>query len=266
MTRSSASDVTRREVMTTVALGGAALLASCTRAAPASAKPPRPQLTPQNSDGSSLTPPAGLAAKHEIVPLPFAASSLNGLSEKLIASHHDNNYGGAVKNLNRVEQELARLGPDTPPWVVAALRERELTFRNSKNLHEAYFGNLGGSGKRSGAIETALASAYQTSARWEEHLRATAMGLGGGSGWVILGLELDTGALRTSWSGNHTQVLATSLPLLVLDMYEHSYQMDFGAAVARYIDAFFANIDWEEVNRRYEKGQRMSALWRGGPA
>lgn len=162
-----------------------------------------------------------------------------------------------------MEQELAKLSADTPPFVVAALRERELTFRNSKSLHETYFGNLGGNGKRSGAIEAALASAYETSARWEQHMRATGMGLGGGSGWAILALELDTGALRIFSSGNHSQVLATSVPLLVMDMYEHSYQMDFGAAVPRYIDA---NVNWEEVNRRLEKAQRMSAIFRGAPS
>lgn len=261
MTSSSDHDVTRREVLATVALGGAALLGSCTRAAPASAEPPRSRASTP-APGSANLSNAALAGKHEPVPLPFAAGSLNGLSERLIASHHENNYGGAVKNLNRVEQELATVTSDTPPFLVAALRERELTFRNSKSLHEAYFGNLGGNGKRSGAIEAALAAAYATSARWEQHMRATGLGLGGGSGWAILGFELDTGALRTFWSGNHTQVLATSVPLLVMDMYEHSYHIDFGAAVARYIDAFFANVNWEEVNRRFERAQRMSAVYR----
>jgi Fe-Mn family superoxide dismutase len=264
MTKTSGDDLTRREMLTGVALGGAALLGSCTSAVPASAEPPRSRPMTSTSGASAMPniPPA-LTGKHEIVPLPFAPGSLNGLSEKLIASHHENNYGGAVKNLNKVENELAKINTDTPPFTVAAVRERELTFRNSKNLHEAYFGNLGGNGKRSGAIESALAAAYDTSARWEQHMRATGMGLGGGSGWAILGLELDTGALRTFWSGNHTQVLATSVPLLVMDMYEHSYHIDFGAGVARYIDAFFANVNWEEVNRRFERAQRMSALLRG---
>jgi Fe-Mn family superoxide dismutase len=254
--------MTRRDALAAVALGGVALLGSCSRATPASAEPPRP---PQTTSPGAPTMPntAALTGKHEIAPLPFVPGSLNGLSERLMASHHENNYGGAVKNLNRVEQELAKVNSDTPPFVVAALRERELTFRNSKNLHEAYFGNLGGNGKRSGNIEAALAAAYETSARWEQHMRATGMGLGGGSGWAILGLELDTGALRTFWSGNHTQVLATSVPIVVMDMYEHSYQMDFGAGVARYIDAFFANVNWEAVNDRFERAQRMSQLFRG---
>jgi Fe-Mn family superoxide dismutase len=190
------------------------------------------------------------------VPLPFAPKVLRGLSEPLITSHHDNNYVGAVRNLNRVEQELAHLTADSPPFLVAALHERELTFRNSKTLHEAYFGNLGGDGKRSGAIDSALATAYGASADWEAHFRAMGAGLGGGSGWVVLSLELDTGALRSVSMANHTQVLATALPLLVMDLYEHSYQLDYGAAAPRYVDAFFQNINWDEVNRRFARGLR----------
>jgi Fe-Mn family superoxide dismutase len=261
MTADADTELTRRDALTTLAIGGAAILGACSSAVPVAAEPP---LTQPATGAQTMTSTTALAAKHTPVPLPFPAGSLNGLSEKLIVSHHENNYGGAVKNLNKVEQELAQITKDTPPFVVAALRERELTFRNSKALHEAYFANLGGNGQRSGAIEAAIAAAYGTSTKWEEHMRATGMGLGGGSGWAILGLELDTGALRTFWSGNHTQVLATSVSLLVMDMYEHSYQMDFGAGVARYIDAFFANVKWEEVNGRFERAQKMSALYRGG--
>ncbi|HEX4338825.1 MAG TPA: Fe-Mn family superoxide dismutase [Polyangiaceae bacterium] len=204
-----------------------------------------------------------LTGTHTVVPLPFKPTALNGISEKMIVSHHDNNYAGAVKNLNKVEQELSRITADTPLFVVAGLRQSELTFRNSKTLHEAYFGNLGGDGKRSGTIEKALSESYGTSAHWEEHFRATGSGLGGGSGWVILGLELDTDALRTSWSGNHTQVLASSVPLLVMDMYEHAYQMDFGAAASKYIDTFFANVRWDEVNHRYERALAAAKVFRG---
>jgi Fe-Mn family superoxide dismutase len=239
----------RREALAAISFGGAALALGEVRAAPAAAHAPPP-------------PPPALAGKHEVAPLPFAAGSLHGLSEKLMTSHHDNNYAAAVKNLNRVEQELAHATKDTPPFVVAALRERELTFRNSVTLHEAYFANLGGDGKRSGAIEAALAQAFGAGAAWEEQFRAAGAGLGGGSGWVVLGLELDTGGLRTTGGGNHTQALAAAAPLLVMDMYEHAYQMDFGAAAARYIDAFFANVRWDEVNRRLERARAASAAWR----
>lgn len=139
-----------------------------------------------------------LTGNPTLAPLPFNPAFLNGLSERLLRSHHENNYGGAVRNLNRAEQEFLRITADTPPFVVAALRDRELTFRNSMILHEASFAVLGGDGKRNGAIETALAEAYGPVAAGELNFRATALGLGGGSGWVILALELDTRALRTS--------------------------------------------------------------------
>ena len=206
--------------------------------------------------------PRALSSRHSVEPLPFKPGSLNGLSERLIVSHHEKNYGGAVKTLNRVEQELAAVTAETPAFVVAALRERELTFRNSKTLHEAYFANLGGGGRPSGPIEAAIAEAYGSLGAWEAQFRATALGLGGGSGWVVLAFELDTGSLRTIGSGGHTQVLATAAPLFVLDMYEHSYQMDFGAEHARYVDAVFANANWDEVNRRLERARAAAVALR----
>ena len=241
-------DLTRRGLMT---LGCVAMVTACVGRRGAQVE------TAETPGDPNMTTPNALAGTHTIVPLPFAPSSLVGLSEAMIKSHHENNYASAIDGLNQVEQDLSNISPDTPGYMVASLRERELTFRNSKTLHELYFGNLGGDGKRSGAIEKALGDAYGAVGRWEEQMRATGMGLGGGSGWAILGYELETGALRTFGSFHHTQTLALSMPLLVMDMYEHAYQMDFGAAVARYIDAFFANVNWDEVNRRLERAQLM---------
>jgi Fe-Mn family superoxide dismutase len=250
--------LTRRELLRGAVGTSATLVLGCGPAAQAI-----PTTTTTTTGEPTMTFSPALAADHTVVPLPFGPTSLTGISERMIVSHHDNNYAGAVRNLNVIETQLRDITADTPPPVVVALRERELTFRNSKTLHEAYFANLGGSGARSGSIETALTESYGTSARWEEHFRFTAAGLGGGSGWVVLGYELETGLLRTSWSGGHTQALATSMPLLVLDMYEHAYQMDYGAAAARYIDAFFANVKWDEVNARLERAMRLGAIARG---
>jgi Fe-Mn family superoxide dismutase len=251
----------RRELMAAAALAGVGALV------PGCASTTQPATETQHAlpstAGATMAEPTALNGTNTVVPLPFAPASLKGLSERLITSHHENNYAGAVKNLNGVEKQLAQINKETPPFLVVALRERELTFRNSKTLHEAYFANLGGDGKRSGAIDTALSQAYGTGGRWEEQFRMTGMGLGGGSGWVILGYELLTGALRTFGSGNHTQAPATTLPLLVMDMYEHSYQMDYGAQHPQYIDAFFANIKWDEVNRRLEVAQRAAGTLRG---
>ena len=200
---------------------------------------------------------------HAVVPLPFDPKKLKGISEKMIVSHWENNYGGAVKNLNKVEVEAERINKDTPAFVVSGLKERELTFTNSSILHELYFGNLGGDGKASGPLPAALAEAYGGVARWEEQFRATGGSLGGGSGWAVLDLNLHTGALRTYWSGGHTQSVAFGAPLLVMDMYEHSYQMDFGAAAAKYIDVFFQNVNWDETNRRFERARKAAAALHG---
>ncbi len=207
--------------------------------------------------------PAAKAGVRAIQPLPFDPKKLDGLSEKLILSHHDNNYAGAVKNLNKVEHELAQATADTPPFVVGGLKQSQLTFANSKLLHEHYFANLGGSGRPEGPVATALARAWGSLDRWEQEFRAVGTSLGGGSGWVVLALDAQTGDLRNAWSGNHTQAPVLGFPLLVMDMYEHAYQMDYGAAAAKYVDAFFANANWDEVNRRWDRALKAAKAMRG---
>ena len=236
---------TRREVMSTMAAGTVLAAAGSAIAEAAAADKSKP--APANGLPTPLA-----VGQHEPRPLPFDPRKLKGISEAMIVSHHDNNYAGAVKNLNKVEGELASINKDTPGFVVSGLRERELTFTNSLVLHEKYFGNLGGSGAASGTIEKLLARSFGSLGRWEELFRATAMSLGGGSGWTILDFNFLTGDVRTYGSGGHSQALAFGYPLLVLDMYEHAYAIDYGAAHAKYIDAFFQNIDWEEVNSRTE--------------
>jgi superoxide dismutase, Fe-Mn family len=153
------------------ATAGAILATSTASAAPGKPAPPKTGVAPGD---------------HKIADLPFKPDKLKGLSAAMLASHHDNNYAGAVKNLNKVELELAKVNKDTAGFLVAGLRERELTYTNSKILHEHYFGNLGGDGRVAGAVDKRLAAQFGSTARWEELFRASAMALGGGSGWVIL--------------------------------------------------------------------------------
>jgi Fe-Mn family superoxide dismutase len=72
--------------------------------------------------------------------------------------------------------------------------------------------------------------------------------LGGGSGWVLLTYSHRDRILLNQWASDHTQSLAHSTPILALDMYEHSYQMDYGAKAAAYVDAFMENISWTNVS------------------
>jgi Fe-Mn family superoxide dismutase len=255
---------TRREVLSALTVSSAAILLPTTTH-PMNATP-RPEDSPRPQDNAQ-TGAAGLApayqGKHALVPLPFDPKTLKGISEKLIVSHHENNYGGALRNLNKVEVALAAISKDSPPFVVAGLKERELVFSNSVKLHELYFANLGGDGQAAGEVAKALGETYGTLGRWEEEFRATGGSLGGGSGWVILDFDLRARSLRTHWSGNHTQASACAVPLLVMDMYEHAYQMDYGAGAAKYIDAFFQNLRWEEVERRFARAMKAAQALQG---
>jgi len=200
---------------------------------------------------SASAPPA-FRGQHKIKPLPFDPTKLKGLSEKLITSHHENNYGGAVKALNIIEQRLAELPKDAPPYIYGDLKREEMLRTNSMVLHELYFANLGGDGKASGKIVDLLKQWFGSYERWEEEFKKTAAALGGGSGWVMLNYNLHNGEVHNYWSWDHTNNLAFGYPLLVIDMYEHSYHMDYGARAQAYIDAFMQNINWDEVNRRSE--------------
>src|SRR5579862_8953735 len=193
----------RRELFGMVAVGAPALVLASEEGRARAATPA--------AKGSGSLPPA-FAGKHAPAPLPFDPAKLTGLSERMLVSHHDNNYAAAIKNLNKVEEQLATANKDTPGFLIAGLKERELTFTNSMVLHEQYFGNLGGNGKASGAIEKKLGAGCGSFAKWEEHFRAVGASLGGGSGWVVVDYGLLGGDVRTYWSGNHTQTVAAGVP------------------------------------------------------
>ena len=182
------------------------------------------------------------------------AAGLSGLSEKLIRSHHENNYSGAVKRLNAIRAQLARLPfATTPGFTLNGLKREELIATNSMVLHELYFDGLGGDGT---AMEPAAALALTANFggfdRWREEFVAMGKALGGGSGWVLLTFQPREGTLVNHWAADHTHALAGGVPILALDMYEHSYHMDFGAAAGAYVDAFMTNIDWRKVYGRYQ--------------
>jgi superoxide dismutase, Fe-Mn family len=208
-------------------------------------------------------PPAGkVLRKHEPKSLPFNPAKLEGLSERLISSHWQNNYVGSVNALNMVEERLAEAMADAefPPLIYGDIKREQLHRTGSVVLHELYFGNLGGNGSAAGGVKDALSRSFGSFDAWEAEFRRTATALAGGSGWCVLALNAHTGDLCNYWMWDHMHAPATGIPLLVLDMYEHSYHMDYGSAAARYIDAFMRNANWEEVDRRYAGA---SQLYRG---
>jgi Fe-Mn family superoxide dismutase len=118
-------------------------------------------------------------------------------------------------------------------------------------LHEYYFDGLGGDGKPAGDVARALAAAFGSLDAWETEFRRTAMALSGGSGWAILTYNRHTRSLHNYWAWDHMHGAVTGEPLIALDMYEHSYHMDYGTQAAKYVDAVMANLDWETVDARY---------------
>jgi superoxide dismutase, Fe-Mn family len=199
-------------------------------------------------------------AQHQPKPLPFNPAKLNGLSEKLIKSHWENNYGGAVKALNAVEQKLAAMlnEKELPPYIYGDLKREELVRTGSVVLHEYYFANLGGDGKAGGKVLDLIKQWFGSYEQWEAEFKKTASALAGGSGWVILAHNQHTAEVHNYWAWDHMHNAPMSRPLLVLDMYEHAYHMDYGAAAAKYVDAFAQNVNWEEVNRRAEASLKAS--------
>lgn len=189
---------------------------------------------------------------HVILPLPFDPAKLRGISEKVIVSHHANNYSGAVKKLNLIQKQIAALPDSAHPIEYGALKKEELIALNSKLLHELYFGNLGGDGVIPSEMQTILIQGFGSIERWKYDFIKTAKSLSGGSGWVILSYIKDQGILMHQIASDHSDSIATGVPLLILDMYEHSYHMDYGAQANAYIDAFIENIDWKVVLERFK--------------
>lgn len=179
-------------------------------------------------------------------------SRLKGLSERLIVSHFENNYGGAVKRLNAIVEQLASLDFATAPvFVVNGLKREQLIATNSMILHELYFDGLGAGGDPGGALVDAIVRDFGSFERWRSEFTAMGKALGGGSGWVLLTYSRRDGQLLNQWAADHTHAVADATPILALDMYEHSYHMDYGAKAAAYVDAFMVNINWVNVMKHY---------------
>lgn len=195
---------------------------------------------------------ASAVAAPGLKPLPFDPGKLKGLSAKLIQSHWENNYGGSVKALAAVKAKLAEAAADKalPPFLYNEIKREHLLRTGSIVLHEAYFANLGGDGVPTAKERDIIARHFGSFEAWETEFRRMGLGLGGGSGWVVLGWNTHTSQLENYWMADHAHGAVATVPILVMDMYEHSYQMDYGAAAAKYVDAFFQNVQWSTVAQR----------------
>jgi Fe-Mn family superoxide dismutase len=187
-------------------------------------------------------------------PLSLDPKSIKGISEKVLVSHYENNYVGAVKRLTTISAQLAELDfAKAPNFLVNGLKREELIAANSMILHEIYFDSLGGGGSPKGSLADAIERDFGSMDRWRSEFSAMGKAEGGGSGWVILSYSPRDKRLANQWAADHTTTLAGGRPVLVLDMYEHAYHMDYGAAAARYVDVFMDAIRWDNAVQLYTR-------------
>lgn len=196
---------------------------------------------------------------YQSLPLPFD-KELKGISKKTIEIHHDKLYAGYVSKMNEVGAKLAALRDDADSQAAAnqtysdlrSLRNGETFATNGTYLHEYYFSCLGGP---SGAEGTALAQAI--SAKWGSldkfiaYFSASGMAM---RGWVVLCWNTKTETLNIYGCDSHDQGgIWGCIPLIVLDVYEHAYFIDYGSDRKSYIADFWKNLDWKSVDESFRR-------------
>ena len=226
--------IDRRLLLGGIALAGGAAAATTATTAAAQTPPPAAGFAPQ--------------------PLPFDPKAVPGLSEKLLTSHHDNNYVGAVKRLGTIRGDFGKLDMATAPgFQINGLKREELIAWNSMILHEVYFAGFTAAQAPSAALAQAVERDFGSLDRWAAEFTAMGKALGGGSGWVLLTWSPHDRRLVNTWASDHTQTLAGGTPLLALDMYEHAYQMDYGAKAGAYVDAVMKVVSWTRANETFRR-------------
>lgn len=193
----------------------------------------------------------------QVMPKPLLTdiTQLSGLSERLIRSHYENNYCGAVRQLNSISKDLSALDLQSVlTSELNGLKREELIAANSVVLHELYFESLGGTvSDIPPPMTVALTANFGSVQRWKEEFVAMGRAQSGGSGWVLLSFSPLAGGLVNQWAADPAHALAGAVPILALDMYEHAYHIDYGANAAGYIDAYMSNIHWQGVHQRYQR-------------
>jgi Fe-Mn family superoxide dismutase len=177
---------------------------------------------------------------------------MEGFSETLLKNHFTL-YQGYVTNTNKVLESLDQMlkadKAGTPEY--AELKRRLGWEFNGMRLHEYYFENIGGKAAidKSGKLAKKMSEEFGSYEAWEKDFRAT--GAMRGIGWVVLYQDPNNGKLINFWINEHdVSHPAGCDPLLILDVFEHAFMLDYGLKKADYIGAFFKNINWPAVEAR----------------
>ena len=189
---------------------------------------------------------------NEVKSLPF--SELKGISQKTMDNHYGKLYQGYVKKWQEVSEKLKTADRSTANAVFSDLRElkvEESFVSNAIILHEAYFDILGGDGMVQGEIIESIKKDFDSFEKWSEDFKALCMC---SRGWVVLGYDFNDGKMKNFLLDAHNLYgVWGAVPVLVMDMYEHAYFIDFGADKKSYIETFFQNLNWKAINKKFQK-------------
>lgn len=177
---------------------------------------------------------------------------MEGFSETLLKNHFTL-YQGYVTNTNKVLDTLEQMFKEGKTGIpeYAELKRRLGWEFNGMRLHEYYFENLGGKGglDKDGKLSKKLAEDFGSYEAWEKDFKAT--GTMRGIGWVILYQDIVNKKLFNFWINEHdVSHPAGCNPILIMDVFEHAFMIDYGLKRADYIEAFFKNIDWKAAETR----------------
>ncbi len=191
----------------------------------------------------------------ELQAKPLKYKELPGLSAKQLSEHHDVLYTGYVKKTNEIRAALAAADPAKANATFSDLRELKLEEGYAVNgvvLHERYFDNLkagGDAGKH--AVAKWVVEDFGSMEKWNDEFAALGIAA---RGWVVLAFDLNDGKLHNYLCDMHNQGgVWGAIPLLVLDVYEHAYFIDYATARKKYIDVFLQNLDWSVAEGIAEK-------------
>jgi len=200
--------------------------------------------------------------KKEIKQLEYAADTLRGISQKTVEIHHGKLYAGYVNKSNEIKEKLGELrksGKADGNQTFSELRGLKVAegfANNGVYLHENYFHILGGDGKPKGEIVENLVGRYGSIDEFKKYLSACGMAA---RGWAILAWDMHERELRifTCDAQNHGGIWG-AVPIIALDVYEHSYFIDTGSDRQAYINYFFDNLNWDKIEEIYQKAKEYT--------
>ena len=187
----------------------------------------------------------------EIKPLKY--KELKKISAKTLEIHHDKLYVGYVNKWKEIQEKLASADKEKANATYSeyrALKAEESYAANGVILHEAYFDVLGGDGKAKGEIIEKIKEDFGSYENWAADLNACGMSA---RGWAITAYDFNDGKLHNYTGELHNQGgIWGSSPIIALDVYEHAYFIDFGSDRKSYIEAFFDNLDWKVIDKKFK--------------